>query len=76
MNYKNILIQGKNSPRPQHYGCGSRIILGAENDGSKASRKVSLKGEKLSTLLQCAQPLQPLQLLLQLWEQSGVHVSY
>lgn len=44
MDCKNILMQGKNSPRPQYYGCVSRISLGAENDGSKASRKLSLRG--------------------------------
>lgn len=43
MDYKNIVMQGKNSPRPQHYGCGTRISLGAENGGSKASRKLSLR---------------------------------
>lgn len=43
MDYKNILMQGKKSPGPQHNGCVSRISLGAENDGSKVRRKLSLR---------------------------------
>ena len=37
IDYRNSLNQGKNSPRPQHYGCVSRISLGPENAESKAS---------------------------------------
>lgn len=44
MDFRNSPMQGKNGPRPQHYGCVSRISLGDENAESKVRRKLSLRG--------------------------------
>lgn len=76
MGYRNSLKQGKNSPRPQHYRCFSRISL--ENSESKGSRKLVFEEVMLETLSARCEVLSPSSSLLQLSRRQGgdIRVSY